>query len=115
MLVKIPRQIIRRMCEYDADHGSLLLTNDPEAIKSNFLKMKEEREAYRLTKKPIPSTDSLANTDTKLLIPAPNPTLSSPLSPIKTLLQSHPSFDKRIAYIEKLQKQMEDKSSEKTI
>jgi Zn-dependent protease with chaperone function len=65
---------------------------------------------------PIPPTDPLQQVGA---LPPEKMQAIEPASPIRDLMtelyRSHPHPRERIAYIEKLQKQTEDKSSEKTM
>ena len=92
-------RMLSRYRELAADRSGALLTGQPSALKSALIKVSEDINR-------IPTRDLRAATSLNAFFFAPAAHLSARASKLSTIFSTHPSLDRRLAELDKVQQQL---------
>ena len=92
-------RLLSRYRELSADRSGALLTGQPSALKSALIKVSEDINR-------IPTRDLRAATSLNAFFFAPAAHLSAKASKLSTIFSTHPSLDRRLAELDKVQQQL---------
>ena len=94
-------RLLSRYRELSADRSGALLTGQPSALKSALIKVSNDINR-------IPTKDLRAATSLNAFFFAPAAHLSAKASKLSTIFSTHPSLERRLAELDKVQRQLSE-------